>query len=59
MTINILTYYFFFIERYKELQMLLNEFRMPIVRIERNLETLIDGLEGESCFPVIMYGVFN
>ncbi|RPB14650.1 hypothetical protein P167DRAFT_604081 [Morchella conica CCBAS932] len=32
-------------ERYKQLQMLLNEFKMPIVRIERNLETLVDGLE--------------
>ncbi|KAH0602388.1 uncharacterized protein H6S33_008727 [Morchella sextelata] len=32
-------------ERYKELQMLLNEFKMPIVRIERDLEILVDGLE--------------
>ncbi|KAI5840807.1 hypothetical protein DFP73DRAFT_557932 [Morchella snyderi] len=31
--------------RCKELQILLNEFKTPIVRIERKLETLVDGLE--------------
>lgn len=45
---NQYSYYFLFLERYKELQMLLNEFKMPIVRIERDLEILVDGLEGKS-----------
>lgn len=36
------------VARHKEMKELLEEFRLPIVRMEQNLEVLRDGLEGKN-----------